>query len=302
MRCPSRRHHPTVSRLGAAAILLFASLATAAPEPDSLTRDETFPRDDVFSGPLADPKEPRFYGGIYRIKFRSGDVTSGRGTDELDSGFIGAGDNFGVWTRRQGNDGIQVGIFGQIVSQFDLSISSGDLINTDYLVGIPVSLRRGPWSGRIRLLHQSSHLGDEFLVHNRVIPVRNFGYEMFDGLLSRDFGPLRFYGGMGVVFNSSTDFDPMMFQAGTEYRSRWDPGWRLFGLRPAAVLGVDYRTWQQQNWDSTWNVVTGLELAHPTRSTLVRLLGTLLRGHFPFAQFFDETEVDALGLMLQLEI
>lgn len=296
-------HRDCTFRLGATlAGLLLCLMAPPSTSAEDLSRDEVFPRDDVFGRLLADPKEPRFYGGIYRITFRTGDVTAGSASDEMDSGFIGAGHNFGIWTRRQGKDGIQVGLFGQIVSQFNLSYSSGDLINTDYLVGIPVSLRRGPWSGRVRLLHQSSHLGDEFLVRNHVIPVRNFGYEMFDGLLARDLGPARLYAGMGAVFNSSTDFDPMMFQAGAEYRSRWDPGWRVFGLRPTAVCGVDYRTWQQQDWDPTVNAVAGLELAREDSPTLVRFLGTLLHGHFPFAQFFDDTEVDAVGLMLQLEI
>ncbi len=50
------------------------------------------------------------------------------------------------------------------VFQFDLSAPSSDLINTDYVVGVPLSWRSGGWSTRVRLYHQSSHLGDEFLL------------------------------------------------------------------------------------------------------------------------------------------
>jgi hypothetical protein len=125
---------------------------------------------------------------------------------------------------------------------------------------------------------------------------------MLDALASYDHGPWRAYGGLGVVVNSSTDFDPMAFQAGIEARSGWTPAWRVLGLQPTPLFGVDYKTWQQQDWGSTWNVVTGMEFHRPGETTRIRFLGTMLAGHYPFAQFFDETTVRSLGLTLQLEL
>ncbi|MEK7826807.1 MAG: DUF1207 domain-containing protein [Thermodesulfobacteriota bacterium] len=53
---------------------------------------------------------------------------------------------------------------GAVLAQFNLDSSSNDLINADYVIGFPLSYRNGPWSERARLFHQSSHLGDEFLL------------------------------------------------------------------------------------------------------------------------------------------
>lgn len=284
-------------------LLLFAGSAAAEDGSSGAAAWRVFPRDDVFRKLLADPKEPRFSATYARIDFRAGDVRAGRAETLIHTGMVGLGETVGLWTRRRANgDGVQVSLFGGVFSQFDLSISSGDLINTDFLVGVPVTVRRGPWSLRTRLLHQSSHVGDELLLRNPVIRVENFGFEMLDTLVSFERGAWRAYGGLGVVVNSSTDFDPMAFQAGVEARSGWSPAWSLFGLRPTPVLGIDAKTWQQQDWGPTLNAVAGLEFARPGDTTRVRFLGTLLYGHYPFAQFFDDTEVSAVGLSLQLDL
>jgi hypothetical protein len=47
---------------------------------------------------------------------------------------------------------------------FNLDASSMDLINANYIIGFLISYRNGSWSVRMRLFHQSSHLGDELLL------------------------------------------------------------------------------------------------------------------------------------------
>src|SRR2546422_3614331 len=46
---------------------------------------------------------------------------------------------------------IAAGVF----SQFNMQSATNDLINTDYLVGLPLTYRHGSWSTRLRLYHQS---------------------------------------------------------------------------------------------------------------------------------------------------
>jgi len=58
-----------------------------------------------------------------------------------------------------------VSLFGAVFAQFNLDTPSFDLLNADYLVGPELTLRHGRWSGRVRFYHQSSHLGDEFLLN-----------------------------------------------------------------------------------------------------------------------------------------
>ena len=55
-------------------------------------------------------------------------------------------------------------LVGNVYAQFDLNRPSYDLINADYLIGLPLTFRFDRFSGRARLYHQSSHLGDEFVL------------------------------------------------------------------------------------------------------------------------------------------
>lgn len=263
-----------------------------------------FPRDDVFRAPLADPKEPRFYAGYQRANFRTGPVATSHRDAVLHSGFVAAGATLGLWSRRSSTscDGVQVGLLGGVFSQFDLDRESGDLINSDFLVGVPVSARRGRWSGRARITHLSSHLGDEFLVRNRTVRVKNFGYETVDILLAYDFPRVRLYGGAGAVFNSSSDIAPGVLQAGVELRPEWVSGRSILGVVARPVAAVDFKSLEQQAWGATWSFVAGLELAKPGNGPRLRLVGTALSGYFPFAQFFDETRVDSIGMAAQFEL
>ena len=68
--------------------------------------------------------------------------------------------------------GFQAGVF----SIFDMSSDSKDLINTDFWVGVPITARWGWFSTMMRVYHQSSHLGDEFLLRGGVDRV-NLSYE-----------------------------------------------------------------------------------------------------------------------------
>ena len=73
---------------------------------------------------------------------------------------------------------------GGVFSIFDVGKQSIDLVNADYLVGFMASYRNGGLSGFIRLHHQSSHLGDEFLVNNPGVERINLSFEELDAKLS----------------------------------------------------------------------------------------------------------------------
>lgn len=92
-------------------------------------------------------------------------------------GSVGFGENFGFYTKRQGCRGWQVGLLAGVFSQFNLDAPSTDLINDDYIVGIPVSWRHGAWLTQVHLYHQSSHIGDEFLLENPAFNRVNLSFE-----------------------------------------------------------------------------------------------------------------------------
>src|SRR5207249_633724 len=57
----------------------------------------------------------------------------------------------------------QVAVAAGVFSEFNMRSSTTDLVNIDYLVGLPITYRRGPFATRFRVFHESSHLGDEYL-------------------------------------------------------------------------------------------------------------------------------------------
>ena len=145
------------------------------------------PRGDVFCPLIADPKASRSFAAYQR------------GNDEFaaDIASVGIADQFPffrAFATRAGN-GLQFGISGSIVAQFDASTPSYDLLNADYVIGLPLTFRAGPFSGRARVYHQSSHLGDEFLLRPNPPPRENLSFESAEGLLSIDLLALRVYGG-----------------------------------------------------------------------------------------------------------
>jgi Protein of unknown function (DUF1207) len=174
----------------------------------------------VFRPLLADPKEPRFSASYPSMRFEERGIPGQRSGDTVDVGTIGAGMSFGLAGMRQQRkcNGVQLGLFGAIFSQFNLDSSSSDLINSDFLGGVPLTFRWGPISGRGRFYHQSSHLGDEFLLDNPDVDRVSLSYEAIDGVLSLDAGPLRLYGGGGYLIRTDPDLDPGIAQWGAELR------------------------------------------------------------------------------------
>src|SRR5688500_3610510 len=158
-----------------------------------------FPEDQIFCPLIADPTEPRSFVSFLRGTFRSLDDPSGEGTSIAS---VGVGDNFGLF--RVGGpsigEGLQLDVIGSIFAQFDLGAPSNDLINADYVIGVPLTFRRRGFSLRTKLYHQSSHLGDEYLLRDTDIERENLSFESFEVLASQEIGVVRVYGGSERLF------------------------------------------------------------------------------------------------------
>ena len=124
--------------------------------------------------------------------------------------------------------------------------------------GLPVRVPDRATSRRWRgYFHQSSHLGDEFLIENRVERV-NLSYEAVDLRLSYEVTDwLRVYGGGGyIVRGDPDDLKPWSTQMGVEVRTPH----AYFGgtLRPIAAVDVQYR--EQNDWHADLSVRAGVQL------------------------------------------
>src|SRR5256886_13820164 len=91
-------------------------------------------------------------------------------------------------------------------------------MNADYRVGIPVTYRHAGVTTRLQLYHQSSHLGDEYMVHANAQRV-DLTFEAAELLVSQRLAAWRVYGGGEYVFtHSPADLKPRVLPGGLEYR------------------------------------------------------------------------------------
>ncbi len=247
-----------------------------------------FPYGRIFNPLLADPRWPHFAASYHAyIDNPSGadiaTVSFGE-TIPFYRGNIGQGPLSGQWEA-----GLQAGVF----SDFDLNASSHDLINADYLGGLYTSLRRGRWSAFARVFHQSSHLGDEFLLRTQLQRV-NLSYEGADLKLSYEFPfGLRIYGGGGGLFDRDpAQLKPWSTQYGVEFRSPWQS---VFGaMRP--VFAADFKNFEEHHWNTDVSVRAGVQLdnLHVLDRNL-QIMIEYFNGHSPSGQFYAQ-KIEYVGL------
>ena len=253
----------------------------------------SFPQDQIFCPILADPKEARSFASLLRGTFRSLGDPSGEGTT---IGSVGLGDAFGLvrWGGPAPNEGVQLDVVGAIFAQFDLSAPSNDLINADYIIGLPLTFRRDGFSARVRVYHQSSHLGDEYLLRSEV-DRENLSFESLEILASQELGPLRLYAGGEHIFRREPDTLPArLFHGGGELRTGRAGSVQL-------VAGLDLKAPDLHDWSPAVSGRMGLEMArlrsggHPPR--LVTLMLELYQGPSPYGQFFQD-DISYVGVGL----
>lgn len=253
------------------------------------------PEGDVWCPLTADPKAEHTF--VTYVQGDFGPLTAIEEDTEVAS--VGIGDDFPLvrWNGPGAGDGVQVGLAAAVFAQFDLRSASFDLINADYVVGIPVTIRRGATSARVRLYHQSSHVGDELLLRDDEFERENLSFESLEVLLSRELGPLRAYGGGEFLFRREPDeLEEMVAHGGLEVRVGPVRG-------PSLVAALDLKSSEEQDWDPAWSARAGVELAiwrehgHPPR-TLAFLLD-FYDGPSPYGQFFQQ-HLHWFGLGLHL--
>lgn len=243
-----------------------------------------FPVGDLFRPLIADPKQPQFFMSYLSMTTP---------VEQISAASVGYGETFGLyrWPGARVGDGWQLSFFGGLFAVFNLDAPSSDLINADYLVGLTVTNGSGPWSTRYRLYHQSSHLGDEFLLNQPSITRINYSIEAVDAILSYEWDRVRVYGGAGYLIGRDPgSLEPGYVETGVEYRGqrlRWGLG-RLIGA-------IDLRSFEEQNWRTARSIKAGIEVGQRDAGRRrVRLLAEYYSGPSPIGQFFD-TEIRYAG-------
>ena len=271
----------------------YASRCGVAGPPAERGSYLPLPRGDVFCQLIADPKATRSFAGYQR----------GNETDlATNIAAVGIADQFSFFRADAtvpGN-GVQLGIAGGVFAQFDIRSASYDLLNADYMVGLPLTFRWGRFSGRVRPYHQSSHLGDEFLL--RANPPRrvNLSFESVEGLFSADMMALRVYGGGEYFVGRDPGSLPNhLLHAGTEVRPR---AALTFGTVAAirVVAAADVKVVAEPVTRTGVSARVGFEFARPTEAEVGSrrwsLLGEYYNGPSPYGQFLvDQVRLTGIG-------
>jgi hypothetical protein len=242
------------------------------------TESSFLPRGLLFTPLHADPRWPHF-SAVYR----------GYHTNNLSAAFAGNfGETFSLYRNRAPFNGqwefvVQAGVF----SLFDLSAASLDLVNADYNVGVLTAYRSGGFSGFLRLHHQSSHLGDEFLLSNPQIQRINLSYEEIDIKLSYEwFSWLRTYGGVGyLVHRYPSNVKPVSTQWGVE----WTSPISFFNGSIRPICYTDFQINERSNWAIAQSLMAGLRFENARiGNRQLQLLAEYFAGPSPDGQFYTQ--------------
>ncbi|MEE9273918.1 MAG: DUF1207 domain-containing protein [bacterium] len=269
--------------------------------PVPTTKKEFFPKNDLFAPLIADPRWPHFSAGLQNYS----------GHKTLSSvGAVSFGETFSLYRRNAFQSvggrwelGLQAAVFGI----FDLDADSKDLINADYWVAPALSYRNkeGDFSLLARLLHQSSHLGDEQLT-NRKIPLDkriNLSYEAAQVLFSfRKEEDIRVYAGAQFLLHKEpSDLEPWSIQYGVQWSSGPRP-WlsKIFSPGASVVLGADFKNLEEADWDANVSLRGGLQFKDANFPSMkFQIMFEYFTGKSPNGQFFRET-IEYFGLGLHL--
>lgn len=236
------------------------------------------PRGLLFAPLHADPRWPHF-SAAYR----------GYRTNALTATFAGTfGETFSLFRGHAPFNGqwefvLQAGVF----SLFDLSATSLDLVNADYNVGLLTAYRSGKFSTFLRLHHQSSHLGDEFLLSNQEVRRINLSYEEVDVKVSYEVASwVRTYVGGGyLVHRDPSSVNPIGTQWGIELTSP-------FTLVNGAITPIGYADFQaneRSQWAIGQSIMAGLRFENARiGNRQLQLLAHYFSGPSPDGQFYTQ--------------
>lgn len=258
-------------------------------KPEIKTEVNVFlPRDLLFASLLADPRWPHF-----SVSYQQ------HSNNDLEKvGSATFGETFSIY-RFAGpwNSQMEIGLQAGVFSIFDLDSDSHDLVNADYLVALPLSLKKNNFSAMMRVFHQSSHLGDEYVLREDTGDRINFSYEGYDTLLSYNFPfGFRLYGGGGYLFDRTpSELDPWIAQGGVEFNS--PVAWLNGSIRPIAAVDIQSR--ESNDWDTDVSLRAGIQLENPDfLSRKLKIMFEYYKGSSPNGQFYirDEEEYFGIGL------
>ena len=264
-----------------------AAIQQKLPKPES----KFLPRDLLVAPFHADPRWPHFSMASRHVSF---------GQEPGNTGSANFGETFALYRNAAPFDGqweivLQAGVF----STFNMGSSSLNLQNADYTAGLLTSYRTGAFSGFLRLRHQSSHLGDEFILNSQT-PINriNLSFEELDLKISYELASwFRVYGGGGMLVGR----DPRDLKRGTsQLGAELTSPWTLWDGKVRPVAYADLQANARSNWKVASSVMAGIQFENARiGDRKLQLLAEYFSGPSPNGQFYNQnTEWIGLGFHL----
>ncbi len=267
-----------MTRSSVAALLLLLSAALAAPAAaDDWV--QAFPNGgEVFTPLLADPREIQLSASYYRRE----------GENDAD---VALGHSWGLVRWRTGilSDWLwQLDVEGMAYSRFQVGGGINEFETVDFFANLPVEIRKGPFSFKAELFHESSHLGDDYIRDTGDLGFR-YSAEGARGLASVDLRRfLRVYAGPSWLIHSVPAPQRWTLQSGFELTSD-DLHWssrapmRLF-------VAEDLQSRENVQWNPDSGTVAGLKIGFRETPRSVRVQFGYFTGHSPYGQFYAQKE------------
>src|SRR5687768_2701593 len=215
--------------------IVFAATPAAAQKSGW---DRIFPRVQYFDLVIADPHEPRLSLAMVQSNVfeRAGEARELRPEfafpDPEDAAsdvqvMVGVGGTVPLWqlAEWEGKGGIVASAHFGVFSRFRIEYPTREDTGQDWFIGMPIEVAYNKFTGRFRIMHRSSHLGDE-LVQITGADRIEFGGEYADFLAAYEVVEnTRLYGGATWNFRSYTARLPALV-----FRDRKDTGQLQVGV------------------------------------------------------------------------
>jgi hypothetical protein len=288
------RYSPVLFALVVGAAGAPAGAGDAPPPTFTLDHGRTlivFPLEDSFPRPLADPHRAGF--GLATVHVTGNDIPSAG--DERFA--LKVGGRLGLLRLQEGARAWQLNVEGGFNGQFDIT-QSEDNIGWDGLYGLTLTTMLRPGlSLRVGALHNSAHVGDEYIERTGRLRLNYTREEAIAGLSWQIDPRWRTYGELahGYVLRNEALQAPGRAQAGLEYEAptHWWAG------RLAWYAALDVSAMEERDWRADVGANVGFLTRVGERRW--RLGIEYYDGRPAMGEFFQHTEQHlALGAWLDL--
>lgn len=255
-----------------AALLLLPALAASAA---ARTSYGAFPESEgVFRRLEADPRAIALGAAYYRLD----------GRDRAD---VALGHGWGMARWFNGDWTWQWNVEAMAYSRFTISGSLNSFETVDFIGSLPVMLRRGRFSMRATLFHESSHLGDDYI---RKTGDQGYRYSIDGARAVFSVEParwLRAYCGLSYLLHTIPDPARMAAQGGVELTSPT----RKAGRYPLTLFAAqDLQFREATGYGANSRSVAGVMIGFDGTPRSMRLFVGRFEGRSAFGQLYRRKE------------